>query len=67
MKVLGEGELTIKLDVTATKFSASAKKKIESAGGTATETPVTKWSRAQAGPSAKKQEAKENASASGAE
>ena len=37
IKILGNGELTKKLDVKATKFSASAKEKIEKAGGTATE------------------------------
>jgi large subunit ribosomal protein L15 len=40
LKILGEGELTRKLTVTADKFSASAKQKIESAGGTAN--PVEK-------------------------
>ena len=35
--ILGNGDLTKKLDVKATKFSASAKEKIEKAGGTATE------------------------------
>ena len=34
LKVLGDGELTRKLTVTAHKFSASAKEKIEKAGGT---------------------------------
>ena len=33
IKVLGEGELTKKLTVKATVFSASAKEKIEAAGG----------------------------------
>ena len=37
VKILGNGELTKKLDVTAVKFTASAKEKIEKAGGTATE------------------------------
>ena len=37
IKILGNGDLTKKLDVKATKFSASAKAKIEKAGGTATE------------------------------
>ena len=37
VKVLGTGELSVKLDVTATKFSASAKDKIEAAGGSTTE------------------------------
>jgi large subunit ribosomal protein L15 len=36
LKVLGDGELTKKLSVTAHRFSASAKEKIEKAGGTAT-------------------------------
>lgn len=35
-KILGRGELTTKLDVTAHAFSASAIKAIESLGGTAT-------------------------------
>ena len=38
VKVLGDGELSKKLTVTATKFSASAKKQIEAAGGTCQET-----------------------------
>ncbi len=33
-KILGNGELTAKLDVEAHKFSASAKEKIEAQGGT---------------------------------
>ena len=37
VKVLGEGEMTKKLTVTAAKFSESAKAKITAAGGTATE------------------------------
>ncbi|WP_349827361.1 50S ribosomal protein L15 [Brevibacterium litoralis] len=36
VKVLGTGEITVKLDITADKFSASAIEKIEAAGGTAT-------------------------------
>ncbi len=36
LKILGEGELTKKLNVTATRFSAGAKAKIESAGGAVT-------------------------------
>jgi len=36
VKILGKGELTIKLDVTANAFSASAIKAIEAVGGTAT-------------------------------
>ncbi|HOO61801.1 MAG TPA: 50S ribosomal protein L15 [Bacillota bacterium] len=37
IKVLGNGELTKKLTVKATKFTQSAKEKIEKAGGTALE------------------------------
>ena len=37
VKVLGNGELTKKLTVKAAKFTASAKEKIEKAGGTAEE------------------------------
>jgi len=36
VKVLGKGILTVKLDVTANAFSASAIKAIEAVGGTAT-------------------------------
>jgi large subunit ribosomal protein L15 len=36
VKILGVGELTGKLDITAHAFSASAKEKIEAAGGTVT-------------------------------
>ena len=36
VKVLGQGELTKKLAVTAHAFSASAREKIEKAGGSAT-------------------------------
>lgn len=36
LKILGNGEITIPLSVTAHKFSESAKQKIESAGGTVT-------------------------------
>src|SRR5438874_10547108 len=35
LKILGDGELTKKISVKAHKFSASAKEKIEKAGGTA--------------------------------
>ncbi|MBQ7678900.1 MAG: uL15 family ribosomal protein, partial [Butyrivibrio sp.] len=35
LKVLGDGELTKKLTVKAVKYTASAKEKIEAAGGTA--------------------------------
>ena len=36
VKVLGDGEITVALTVTAAKFSASAKEKIEAAGGSVT-------------------------------
>jgi large subunit ribosomal protein L15 len=36
VKVLGQGELSVKVDVSAQAFSASAKEKIEAAGGTVT-------------------------------
>jgi large subunit ribosomal protein L15 len=36
VKVLGTGEIGVKVDVTANAFSASAKEKIEAAGGSAT-------------------------------
>lgn len=36
VKVLGNGDVTVKLDVTVHAFSASAKEKIAAAGGTAT-------------------------------
>ncbi|MFW0792188.1 50S ribosomal protein L15 [Gordonia sp. CPCC 205515] len=37
VKVLGDGELAVKVDVTANKFTASAKEKIAAAGGSVTE------------------------------
>ena len=37
VKVLGTGELSVKFDVTADAISASAKEKIEAAGGSVTE------------------------------
>ena len=37
VKVLGDGELTVKVEVTAHKFSGSAREKISAAGGSATE------------------------------
>ncbi len=36
LKILGDGELTTKLDVSAHAFSKSAREKIEAAGGTTT-------------------------------
>ena len=37
VKVLGDGDLSVALNVTAHKFSGSAREKITAAGGTATE------------------------------
>jgi large subunit ribosomal protein L15 len=37
VKVLGQGDISVAVQVTADKFSASAKSKIEAAGGTVTE------------------------------
>lgn len=37
VKVLGDGDLGVKVDVTADKFTASAKEKIAAAGGSTTE------------------------------
>ncbi len=48
LKVLGDGTLSRKLDVTAAKFSASARAKIEQAGGTITIVAKKKWRRAKA-------------------
>jgi large subunit ribosomal protein L15 len=36
VKVLGTGEITVKVNLTVQKFSASAKDKVEAAGGTIT-------------------------------
>ena len=36
VKVLGQGEITVKVQVTANRFSGSAKTKIEAAGGSVT-------------------------------
>ncbi len=37
VKVLGDGEISVALNVTANKFSGSAKDKLAAAGGSATE------------------------------
>lgn len=37
VKILGTGDLTVKLDISAHKFSASAREKIAASGGTVTE------------------------------
>jgi large subunit ribosomal protein L15 len=58
LKVLGEGELTKKLTVTAAKFSVSARSKIEKAGGSVIEVRPRVWTRP------KKAKAKATASAS---
>lgn len=42
VKILATGELTKKLTIVADKFSAAAKKKIETAGGTCETAPVAK-------------------------
>jgi large subunit ribosomal protein L15 len=45
LKVLGDGELTKALYVTAARFSAAARAKIEAAGGTVTEVRRAVWRR----------------------
>jgi|TARA_B100000959_G_scaffold282855_1_gene350261 large subunit ribosomal protein L15 len=60
VKILGQGDLAIKLEVTADKFSASAVKKIEAAGGSVTVIEKKKWKRdwsAKAKSKAQKEEA----------
>jgi len=42
LKILGDGELTKKLSITAHRFSKSAREKIEKAGGTIIELPAKK-------------------------
>jgi len=37
IKVLGDGKLTVKVDISVNKFTGSAKEKIAAAGGSATE------------------------------
>ena len=53
LKILGEGDVTKKLMVTATKFSKSAIAKLEAAGGSVTEVPLQKWTRDRTKPTAK--------------
>jgi len=48
VKILGDGELTVKLNVDVDKVSASARAKIEALGGTATERVQSKRGPAQA-------------------
>ena len=45
IKILGQGELKVALNITADKFSASAIKKIEAAGGSVTVVEKKKWVR----------------------
>lgn len=45
LKVLGQGEITKKITVSAAKFSESAKSKIEAAGGKINVIEKTKWQR----------------------
>ncbi len=45
VKVLGEGDLSKKFTITAHKFSASAREKIEKAGGSVTVIEQKKWMR----------------------
>jgi large subunit ribosomal protein L15 len=45
VKILGEGDLTKKLDITAARFSSSAREKIEKAGGSVNEVRKVKWTR----------------------
>ena len=53
LKVLGEGELTKKFDVTANKLSKSAESRITAAGGTVTVVELKKWTRESGKPKAK--------------
>jgi len=48
VKILGQGDLTISINVTADKFSASAVSKIEAAGGSVTVIEKKKWVRERA-------------------
>ncbi len=45
VKILGNGDFNLKVTVIANKCSASAREKIEAAGGTITEIVKAKWSR----------------------
>jgi len=63
VKMLGDGELTKSLNVTADKFSAAAKAKIESAGGSVNGVEKkTKWRR-EPGPGKKRRLREEKAAA----
>jgi large subunit ribosomal protein L15 len=67
VKVLGEGDLTKKLDVTATKLSKSAEAKIKAAGGSVTLVEKKKWTRAAGKPAKPAAEAKPEAEKSSSE
>lgn len=46
LQILGDGELKVPLTIKATQFSASAREKVEKAGGTIVEVPEkVKWTR----------------------
>jgi large subunit ribosomal protein L15 len=74
VKILGEGELTKKLDVTAHRFSATARTKIEQAGGSVVQLREERKKRRRRGkskpasaPAAAEQEAEAPAAASEAD
>lgn len=69
VKILGQGELTKKLTVTAHRFSATAREKIEAAGGTAValREPVEKKKRKAKKPTTPKPETEEAQEATEAE
>jgi len=57
VKILGQGDLSISLNIIADKFSASAVKKIEAAGGSVTVIEQKKWVRERPAKSKKKKAA----------
>jgi large subunit ribosomal protein L15 len=63
VKILGQGELTKKLSVTAHAFSASAREKIEGAGGSVTPLKEPKVKKARKKPQAKAAEPEKAAEA----
>lgn len=67
LKVLGEGDLTKSLTITAAKFSASAKSKIEAAGGTVVERPIVRWRRDDSVPAKPKKTKRDTAGPTGTE
>jgi large subunit ribosomal protein L15 len=58
VKILGDGELTAKLTIRAHKFTASARAKIEAAGGTVIEIPMKTTVQTKRGPKAPVEPAK---------